>query len=66
LKTDPRKIRPIRQILVRAMVEKEDQEKIKEQAIATNLEKKGTKKIIFPTPKMDVKITEQQAFLLTT
>jgi hypothetical protein len=48
------------------MVEKEDQEKIKEQAIATNLEKKGTKKIIFPTPKMDVKITEQQAFLLTT
>jgi hypothetical protein len=48
------------------MVEKGDQERIKEQTIATNLEKKGTKKIILPTPKMDVKITEQQASLLTT
>jgi hypothetical protein len=48
------------------MVEKGDQEKIKEQAIATNLKKKkGTKKIILPTPKMDVKITEQQVSLLT-
>jgi hypothetical protein len=40
--------------------------KIKEQAIATNLEKKETKKIILPISKMDVKITEQQVFLLTT
>jgi hypothetical protein len=48
------------------MVEKEDQEKIKGQVITTNLEKKGTKKIILPTPKMDVKITEQQVSLLTT
>jgi hypothetical protein len=48
------------------MVKKGDQEKIKEQAIATNLEKKGTKKITLLTPKMDVKITEQQASLLTT
>jgi phage-related baseplate assembly protein len=40
--------------------------KIKEQAIITNLEKKGMKKIILPTPKMDVKITEQQASRLIT
>jgi hypothetical protein len=33
--------------------------KIKGQVITTNLEKKGMKKIILPTPKMDVKITEQ-------
>jgi hypothetical protein len=40
--------------------------KIKEQAIATNLEKKRTKKIILLILKMEVKIKEQQVSRLIT
>jgi hypothetical protein len=40
--------------------------KIKEQAIATNLEKKRTKKIILLILKMEVKTKEQQASRLIT
>jgi hypothetical protein len=46
--------------------EKEDQEKIKEQVIATNLKKTETKKIILLILKMEVKIKEQQASCLIT